>query len=74
MPIDPTPFITLSSRGHRPRIGKEPRVHMSSATVDPTTKAAIIGWMAQLGASQGVVTDSVVRFAKSKGFPPKAKK
>ncbi len=73
-PIDPTPYITLSVRGHRPRIGKERRVHLSSATVDPSTKATIIGWMAKLGASQGITTDRVVRFAKAKGFPPKAKK
>jgi hypothetical protein len=64
-------FIALSTRGHRPRIGTEPRVHLSSTTVDPQTKAQIVKWIAETGATQGVVLDSLVAFGVKKGFPKK---
>jgi len=63
--------ISLSTRGHRPRIGTEPRVHLSSTTVDPQTKAQIVKWIAEMGATQGVVLDSLVAFGVKKGFPKK---
>jgi len=71
--IDASPFLSLAPRGHRPRIGTEPRVHLSSTTVDPQTKAQIVKWIAEMGATQGVVLDSLVSFGVNKGFPKNKK-
>ena len=69
-----TSFPTLAARGHRPRIGKEPRVLLSSTTVDPLTKSTLADWQAQTGHNLGGVLDASVAFAKAKGFPRAAHK
>lgn len=67
--IDASPFIQLAPRGHRQRIGKEPRVLLASTTVDVSTKAQLKVWQAITDDNLGGVLDAVVSFAKSKGFP-----
>jgi len=62
-------FPALAARGHRPRIGKEPRVLLSSTTVDPLTKSTLADWQRDTGHNLGGVLDASVSFAKSKGFP-----
>lgn len=64
-----TSFPALAARGHRPRIGKDPRVLLSSTTVDPLTKSTLAGWQADTGRNLGGVLDASVNFAKAKGFP-----
>jgi hypothetical protein len=54
-----TSFPTLAARGHRPRIGKEPRVLLSSTTVDPLTKSTLADWQAQTGRNLGGVLASL---------------
>jgi hypothetical protein len=64
-----TSFPALAARGHRPRIGKEPRVLLSSTTVDVSTKLHLGLWQIETGHNLGGVLDASVAFAKSKGFP-----
>lgn len=72
--IDASSFLSLAVRGHRKRIGKEPRVHLSSTTVDVQTKAQIVKWVADMGATQGVVLDKLTEFGSANGFLQKAKR
>jgi hypothetical protein len=69
-----TSFPTLAARGHRPRIGKEPRVLLSSTTVDVSTKLHLGLWQIETGHNLGGVLDASVAFAKAKGFPRAAHK
>lgn len=69
MKNQPETFPALSARGHRPRIGKEPRVLLASTTVDPLTKQTLADWQRDTGRNLGGVLDASVSFAKSKGFP-----
>ena len=64
-----TPSLSLAVRGHRKCFGAEPRVHLSSTTVDPQTKAQIVRWIAEMGHTQGLVLDALVQFGSEEGFP-----
>lgn len=67
--IDPTPFITITPRGHRPRLGaKLARVPLGGARVAPATAAKLAAWMAQIGKSRGITLDLLVTFADENGF------
>jgi hypothetical protein len=68
IPIKAAPFIAIAPRGHRQRIGKEPRVLLASTTVDVSTKAQLKVWQSTSNKNLGAVLDSCVSFAKQKGF------
>lgn len=67
--IDPTPFITITPRGHRPRLGvKLARVPLGGARVTAATAGRLTAWMAQLGKSRGITLDLLATFADENGF------
>lgn len=70
----PDPFVSIAARGHRPRIGKEPRLHLSSTTVDDSTLNNIHLWMAMGKVKQGILIDRLVTFAALHNFPATLKK
>lgn len=53
--------------GHRPLMGKFPRVMLNGSRVTPETKQAILQWAAQIG-SMGLTLDRLVTHAQSTGF------
>lgn len=69
----PDPFLSIATRGHRPRLGKEPRVLISSTTVDPKTRDQIQAWMKRTGLKQGVLMDRLITFATARRFLRPAK-
>lgn len=75
--LDATPYIRLQiARGHRPRIGAEPRVMFPGATVDTKTAALAARWRVGKHAriSLGLLIDQVFAFALRHRFKPEFKK
>lgn len=72
--IDATPFIDITRHGHRPFIGKEKRVTLTSSTVEPVTLRQLNDWMVALDVSRGILLDQLTAFAVAHGFVKPAKK
>jgi predicted transcriptional regulator len=58
--IDPTEFIDIMPRGHRPRAGKELRVCFTSCTVTPETLRALNRLANDLDVSRGKMLDRLI--------------
>lgn len=68
MPIPNEEFPSIAPRGHRPLLGKAPRVVLSSCMVDQATYDYISRQMAVTGLSRGLVLDRMAVQAAAQSF------